>query len=48
MSSKALDKESHSDDEAYAHEQNAVPIRLKKTNVKALQTPISSKLVVSP
>jgi len=26
VSSKALDKESHGDDEAYAHEQNAIPI----------------------
>ena len=36
MSSEALDEEGHGDDEADAHEEDAVPIGLRKTNFFAV------------
>ena len=41
MSSKALDEEGHCDDEAYAHEEDAIPIGLKKNIVRGVSKPIS-------
>ena len=43
MSSKALDEEGHCDDKANAHEEDAVPIGLRKSNATGV-----SKLILNP
>ena len=44
MSSKALDEEGHCDDKAYAHEEDSVPIGLRKTYVIGFLKHISLSL----
>ena len=39
MSSKALDEEGHCDDKANAHEEDAIPVGLRRTNARGVSKP---------